>query len=74
MSRFGPVSPGAAPDVDIEIVEKAVRSSHTHSGAGPSGLRPVHLKEALVAAHRDEVLEHLTAMISLMSRGRAPAA
>ena len=72
-SPFGAASPGAAPEVDAEAVEQAVRSFNSHSGAGPSGLRPVHLKECPTVAHRDEVPEHLTAVVRLMVRGRVPA-
>jgi hypothetical protein len=41
--------------------------------AGPSGLRPQHLKDALVPGLRDEVLRHMAHVVNLLGRGEAPA-
>ena len=43
------------------------------SAAGPSSLRPQHLKDALVPGLKDEVLAKLQQLIELMARGGAPA-
>jgi len=59
LSSLGSAIPGACPQVESEDVERAVRSFHAMSGAGPSGARPAHFKEASAGAHRDEVLLHL---------------
>ncbi len=63
---------GVAPSLDRESVEQAVRSFHKLSGAGPSGLKPLHLKEALVEGLRDEVLSHLTSLVQLLAEGQVP--
>ena len=51
----------------------ALKSFNKHSGAGPSGLRPFHLRQALVPAHSDQVVDHLSSLVLLMTRGEAHA-
>ena len=46
----------------------------TSAGAGPSGLKLLHLQQTLGTESRDEVLEHLTALVCLLARGEAPPA
>ena len=72
-SRLRSTDGNLTPDLTSESVEKAVRSFHRLSGAGPSGLRPLHLQEAMSTCHRDELLEHLGALVQLLAKGRAPA-
>ena len=50
------VAAAAAAQVDAEAVAKALNSFPRSSAAGPSGLRPQHLKEAFVPGFRDEAL------------------
>ena len=61
----------AAPALRSEQVEEALRSFGRGSGAGPSGLRPQHLKDALVPGWSDEVIRQLTAVTSLLLQGSA---
>ena len=67
-----PVAGAAAFQADVEAVAKALSSFSRPSGAGPSGLRAQHLKEALVPGTRDEVLRRLTKVVNLMARGDVP--
>lgn len=60
------------PTPTSDDMERAIRSFHKLSGGGPSALRPLHLQEALTPDSRDEVLQHLTSMVSLLGRGEAP--
>lgn len=65
----------AALQVDAAAVAKEVRAFAQGSAAGPSGLRPEHLKNALnTSAHRDEVAEQLQNLVNLLAKGHAPAA
>ena len=66
------VAAAAAIQIDVEAVEKALKSFKRGSGAGPSGLRPEHLKAALVPGLRDEILRHMTLLVNLLARGEAP--
>ena len=50
------VSPCAAPVADIDQVRKAVHSFPSTSGAGRSGLRPSHFRDALRPASSDLLL------------------
>ncbi|MBM4023654.1 MAG: hypothetical protein FJ284_15705, partial [Planctomycetes bacterium] len=68
-----PVSAAAAAQADGEAVLKALNSFPRLSGAGPSGLRPQHLKEALVPGLRDEVIRQLTLLVNRLAKGDVPA-
>ena len=57
LSAFGPASSSLVPTADVDTVERCIRSFHRLSGGGPSGLRPIHLKNCLSTIHRDEALE-----------------
>ena len=50
-----------------------IRDFPRGSGAGPSGFRPQHLKDALSKAHADEVTHQLTLVCNVLARGEAPA-
>ena len=71
LTSLGAASRGLVPAVDADNVAAALKTFNKHSGAGPSGLRPFHLKQALVPAYSDQVLDHLTAMVNLLVRGEA---
>jgi len=61
-----------APAFEGDVVDRTVRSFHRLSGAGPSGFKPIHLRQAFVTEHRDELLHHTTALVQLLAQGRAP--
>ena len=73
LSSLGPASRGLVPAVHADDVAAALKTFNKHSGAGPSGLRPYHLRQALVPAYSDQVLDHLTGMVNLLVRGEAHA-
>ena len=73
MARLGAPNMGLVPQVDADATLKSVKSFNKHSGAGPSGMRPFHLKQALTPVHADQVAEHLTSTITLLIRGQAHA-
>ena len=66
------VSPGAVPDVDSDLVRRALASFASTSGAGPSGLRPSHLQNALRYSSGDQTLRLLSEVVLLMMRGEIP--
>ena len=72
MTPLSPVNHGLVPTVDIDDVKAGISFFSKHSGCGPSGLRPWHLKQALTPAHIEEVLEQLTGLVALLVQGRAP--
>ena len=51
MHALGPIGNNTAPSLSTDIVEGAIRSFDRLFGAGPSGLRPLHLQEALGPGH-----------------------
>lgn len=59
--------------VTPEQVEEAMRSFNRGSGGGPTGLRPQHLKDAMVPGWRDELVRQTTQLINLMLSGAACA-
>ena len=62
-------------ELDVDTVLKELRSFPAGTAGGPSGLRPQHLKDALVQGHSDSFLEQLTDLLSLLASGSAhPAA
>ena len=73
LSTFGNASSALVPQVDTALVEQCIRSFHRLSGGGPSGLRPIHLKNCLSTELRDEFVERCTTLVNLLSRGDAPA-
>ena len=73
LSTFGNASSASVPQIDTGLVEQCIRSFHRLSGGGPSGLRPIHLKNCLATEYRDEVVERCTALVNLLAKGDAPA-
>jgi hypothetical protein len=71
--KASPARPAVVPDITADQVAQAVRGFRRGSAAGPSGLRPDHLREALLTAHSDEVSAHLSALCALLAKGEAPA-
>ena len=59
-----PVCPGAVPDVDPDLVRRALATFASTSVAGPSGLRPSHLQDAL--RYCDQTLRLLSEVVLLM--------
>ena len=70
--QLRPVHAAASVMVDFEAVSRAIKSFPRGSGCGPCGLRPQHLRDALVPGFEDEVLRQLTAVVNLLARGEAP--
>ena len=66
------VGPGAVPVIDPDLIRKALSSFSPTSGAGPSGLRPSHLQEALRHSSIDQTLRLISEVIQLMLRGEVP--
>ena len=72
LSAFGDANSALVPQIDVDMVEAGIRSFHRLSGGGPTGLRPIHLKNTLTTEHRDEVLERSTALVNILAKGEAP--
>ena len=71
-TNCAPVSPGAAPDVDPDQVRRALASFAATSGAGPSGLRPSHLQDALRYSSGDLTLRLLAEVTSMILNCELP--
>ena len=67
-----PVGPGAAPEVGPDQVRRALASFAATSGAGPSGLRPSHLQDALRYSSGDLTLRLLAEVTSMLLKGELP--
>ncbi len=74
MQGLRQVHAAAAPGADAEMTRKAVRAFPRGSSAGPTGLRPQHLKDAMVPSLEDEILRHYAQLVGLLARGHAPPA
>ena len=72
LRKFGNASSALVPLADVGLVEQCIRSFHRLSGGGPTGLRPIHLKNCISTVHRDEVLEQCCALINILAKGDAP--
>ena len=72
LCTFGNANSALVPSMDTALVEQCIRSFHRLSGGGPSGLRPIHLKNCLSTEHRDEVVERCTALVNVLAKGDAP--
>eukprot|EP00663_Eupelagonemidae_sp_cell21sb_P000220 gene220-2251_t len=72
LSTLGKAPTAAVPEIDIETVRQAVLRFPRGSAPGPSGLRPQHLQDALKSTGGDKMLEQLSALTALLSRGEAP--
>ena len=57
------------PKLSEDMLKDAIRSFPKGSAPGPSGLKPQHLKDALVPGWTDEVLRHFAELGSKMARG-----
>ena len=66
------VSQGAVPDVDSDLVRRALATFASTSGAGPSRLRPSHLQDALRHSSSDKTLRLQSEVVLLMMRGEIP--
>ena len=72
MGSLRGVASGAAPSADVDQVRKALLSFPSTSGAGRSGLRPSHVRDALRPASSDLLLQLLSEVVSLLLRGEVP--
>ena len=66
-----PVHGAAAPILDDDLVRKAIKSFPKDSGCGPCGLRPQHIRDAMVPGFEDELIRQLSALVNLLARGEA---
>lgn len=66
---WGSLRAVAAPTIDCESVRALIRSFPRDSGGGPSGLRPQHIRDAMVLGFEEELLRQLTALANIMARG-----
>ena len=73
LSNFGNASDSLVPQANVDLIERCIRSFHRLSGGGPSGLRPIHLKNCLSTEHRDEFLEQCKSIVNLLAKGDAPS-
>eukprot|EP00971_Amphidinium_carterae_P139983 2773732-Amphidinium_carterae.1 len=62
----------AVPVLDGDGALQALRSFPKGSSGGMSGLRPQHVKDALIPAWRDELLRQLTGFAHRVARGDVP--
>ena len=67
-----PVHAAAAVVIDDEFVRRGILSFPRGSGCGPSGLRPQHLRDAMVPGMEDELIRQLAALANLLARGDVP--
>ena len=74
LGRLRRVSPSAAPVADIDQVRKAVYSFPSTSGAGRTGLRPSHLRDAMRPASSDLILRLIAEVVNLLLQGEVPEA
>ena len=72
LSTLGNANSTLVPHITTASAEESIRSFHRLSGGGPSGLRPIHLKNCLSTEHRDEFVERCTALVNLLAKGDAP--
>ena len=72
LDRLRRVAPRAAPSVDPDQVRKALASFPSASGAGPSGLRPSEIREAMRPATSDLLLRLLSEVVDLLLQGEVP--
>eukprot|EP00666_Eupelagonemidae_sp_cell4sb_P017889 gene17889-biopygen41696 len=71
LTDLAPAS-SAVPELDSDMVRKAIRGFPRGTAPGPSGLRAQHLLDALKTMHGDEMLEQVTAMSNHLAQGKAP--
>eukprot|EP00971_Amphidinium_carterae_P225445 4471700-Amphidinium_carterae.1 len=64
------VAPSAAPDFSRDQVSKALQSFAKGSAAGPCGLKPQHLKDAMTPGQMESCLTALHAVMRLLMTGR----
>ena len=74
MRSLRAVASRAAPSVDVDSVRKAVHSFPSTSGAGKSGLRPSHIREATRPASSDLLYRLITEVVNLLLQGEVPDA
>ena len=72
VANLRPIQCSAATQVGVEDVEKTIRAFPRGSAAGPSGLKPQHLRDALVPGWQDEVLRQIASLCNKLARGEAP--
>ncbi len=66
-----PVAGAAAPNRTGDEVLKAIKGFPQGSAGGKSGLKPQHLKDALVPGYGDEMVRTITEVATLLASGKA---
>lgn len=59
------------PDLTPAAVSRALRSFPASTAPGPSGLRVQHLRDACLPGSTDAFIDHLLAIVALLSNGQA---
>ena len=72
MDSLRRVASRAAPVAEVDQVRKAVHSFPSTSGAGRSGLRPSHIRDALRIASSDLLLRLITEVVNPFLQGEVP--
>ena len=62
----------ASPVAEVDQIRKAVHSFPSTSGAGRSGLRPSHIRDAIWSASSDLLLRLITEGVNLPLQGVVP--
>ncbi len=58
--------------MDDDVVRKAMRSFPKDSGGGPCGLRPQHLRDAILTGFEHEFVRQLAALVNILAKGKVP--
>ncbi len=66
-----PIAGAAAPSLTVDEVLKAIKGFPQGSAGGKSGLKPQHLKDALVPGYGDEMVRTITDVATLLASGKA---
>ena len=69
---MGPPNPDLAPSITREDVRKAMFAFPPGSSAGPSGLRPQHIVDAVGSPVGDAVVAGMTKVVQGVLRGQVP--
>lgn len=73
--RTFPVNDSQALQVSSQLVQEMIKAFPAGSGAGPSGLRPQHLKDSISHLSNEagqRLLVSLTSLVNLILRGEVP--
>ena len=72
LSALREVNAAVVGAIQPDEVKRVIKDFPKGSASGPSGLKPQHLKDAIVPGWGDEVARQVSALLSLLARGHAP--